>query len=159
MGRHTDAGLRAIVYQNLAARQFARDFVAIGHVQHHDSAALLRIAARVDTQAGLEGQFDEARGLAHGFFANRGHTDEVDDLIAGAGRVHCGYVGRTVQKAEDAAGVAYRAAFESERLFVRSPAGGGRAELFPEVAPHVEVSGAWTAAEPLHAAAGGEIDA
>ena len=32
-------------------------------------------------------------------------------------------------------------------------------ELIPQIAPHVEVSGARTAAEPLHASAGGEIHA
>src|SRR5437870_3926325 len=56
-------------------------------------------------------------------------------------------------------GVALRRRLEGERRGMRGPAGEARLEVLRGVGAGVEVAGAGTAAEPLDAAADGEVDA
>ena len=49
MRRHADAGLRAIVDEDVALQQLATDVVRLRHVDRYRAAALFRIARCVDT--------------------------------------------------------------------------------------------------------------
>ena len=157
MRSHADARGGAKVHQNFAARQLSGHFQAVGDVERHHAAALLRIATGVDTLAVFIGQRQQSRGLPLGLLADRGHADLVDDLVAGARRVERRNVGRAVEETEGVIGVADRSAGEGEGLLVRHPAGGRGLQRGPQVAAHVEVSGAGSAAEPLHRTAGSEV--
>src|SRR5439155_12672450 len=63
MRRHADAGLRAIVDEDVALQQLATDVVRLRHVDRYRAAALFRIARCVDAPVVPIGQLDQPRGL------------------------------------------------------------------------------------------------
>ena len=116
------------------------------------------VAGAADGEAGFVGQRDQALGLALGFFADGGDADFVDDLVAGARGVHRRDVRRAVEEAADVGRVVDGAVDELEGMRVRGPAGGGGLQLRVEICADVEIARAGAAEQPLHRAAGGEVD-
>src|SRR5438034_5854410 len=80
MRRHADAGLRAIVDEDVALHQLATDVVRLRHVDRYRAAALFRIARCVDTPVAPIGQLDQPRGLTLRFPANRRDAGTGYDL-------------------------------------------------------------------------------
>ncbi len=130
----------------------------VGCRDRDGAAAPLGLARRDDGETGLVAEVDQELGEHERALADPRHTDLLDHVVAGRRRVERGDVRRAGEKAPRACGV-LELRLEGERPGMSLPADERGLEPFRDVRPHVEPARARAAAEPLDAAADGEVDA
>ena len=157
MRRDADAGVRAVVDDDVATQEVVRDGLAVRHVEDHGAAALRIVYGRVDGVAGARGVVDDAARQPQRLLADRRDADRRDDLVAGARRVERRDVRRAALKPLRALGIDDGTGGKCERLGMRRPADQAGFERSCEVRPDVEIPCARPAAQPLDRSADGEI--
>ena len=145
----------------LAAEQLLGDRCAVRHVDDDR-----RRRARRSSDGVLSGQPRARRSVhqpareAQRLLADGRHADLVDDLVAGARRVERRHVRRAALESLGAVGVADRRRSRNSNGSRAPPSRRRRAaSVARQIGPDVEVAGARPAAQPLHRAADGEVDA
>ena len=153
-----DPGVGTEVAEDLALGQLAVDGREVGDVDGDGPAAPLGRARAPHLEPGRVREVDQELRLAQRVRPDAIDADLLDQVVArGAGEVRR-HVGRPGEEARGAGGEAHLL-LEAERRLVRLPARERRLEPLGEVGPDVEPPVAGAAAEPLHRAADGEVDA
>src|SRR5436190_15523728 len=153
-----DARLRTRVAEDLARLELALDRLELRRAHDERAAAALRLLRPDDVEAGALEHLGEERGLLHRTLPNTADSDLLDQVVARRRRVERRDV-RCAGEEARGAGRVLLVDLELEGAGVRLPARQRRLQPLPHVWSHVEPAGAGTAAQPLDAAADGEVDA
>src|ERR1044072_2970901 len=109
-----------------------------------------------DCKTSFFSEIDQVFRLSHALLADLVDADLIDDLVTGLRCVERGNRGRAVQESRDVWRVAQRRV-ESEWRLVGHPTRRLRLEFVLQIRSDVQVTRAWTTAEPFHRSAGSEI--
>src|SRR3989449_1642466 len=149
VGRNAYTGLRTVVDEDVPGEEFAAYLVGMRTFHRNRPRTLLGFFRCVHTPASRPGAFDEPRGHAHGFFANRRNANLVEDLQSGLARIKRRNVGSAVKIAEGVIPWIDGARFEGKRSAVRNPPRERGAQLGAQIFADVKVGDPRPATEPL----------
>src|SRR2546422_6872796 len=149
VGRNAHTGLRTVVDEDVPGEEFAAYLVGMRTFHRNRPRTLLGFFRCVHTPASRPGAFDEPRGHAHGFFANRRNANLVEDLQSGLARIKRRNVGSAVKIAEGVIPWIDGARFEGKRSAVRNPPRERGAQLGAQIFADVKVGDPRPATEPL----------
>jgi hypothetical protein len=152
-----DAGIRPEVAHDAPLAELAVDGRGVGRADEHGAAAPGRVAGASDLAPRLVQELDQERRERERALADPLHPDLLDHVVARRRGVERRHVRRAGEKAAHARRV-LELGLEVERARVALPADEGRLEPLGEVGPHVQPARPGAAAEPLDAAADGEVD-
>jgi hypothetical protein len=130
----------------------------VGEVDGDEPGALVVGDGRVEGEAGLLGAVDEDVREGEVVGADAREADRVEVLVGGPGGVVGGHRRGAGEEVAVVAGVADRRGLERERGVVAHPAGEAGPEALAQGGLHPHEGGAGAAAQPLVAAADGDVD-
>src|SRR5580700_185919 len=114
-----DAGLGAIVDEDFAGEEFLANFGSVRAVDGDGAGALGGIFGGIHAPAARFGGIEQSRRHTHGFFADSGYANLIEDLEAGTASIERGDVRRAIEKAERVFPAMDGAGFESEGTLMR----------------------------------------
>src|SRR6266568_1771232 len=159
MRREADAGLGAIVHQDLAGDQLAHHLRRVGAINGDGAGAFGGVHGRVDAPAAGLRASNHARRLAHGLFADGPDADLIENFQAGLAGVERRDVRGAIEITEGIIAAINRAGFEIERALMREPPRKRGLAFGAQVGADVKIADPRSAAEPLENSADGEIAA
>src|SRR2546426_6035757 len=159
MRREADAGLGAIVHQDLAGDQLAHHLRRVGAINGDGAGAFGGVHGCVDAPAAGLRAGNNARRLAHGLFADGPDADLIENFQAGLASVERRDVRGAIEIAEGIIAAINRTGFEIERALMREPPGERGLAFGAQVGADVKIADARSAAEPLENSADSEVTA
>src|SRR5438067_472930 len=145
----THSGLWTPVHQDLPLEQFVRDFLRIWHVDTHGTAALRRVARRVDLPAALVNHANQLSTLPLRLCADVLDSSFANNLESRTSGIEPGDVWRAVHEFVSGGAVAGASGLKGEWVVVRHPACKPGFKILREVRTHIEIRGAGAATQPL----------
>src|SRR5580704_6135668 len=121
--RDADAGVRAIIHEDLARQELPAHFVGVGTIDGDGAAAFRGVIRGIDAPTARLRAFKQSRGHGDGFGADGRDAGLVDDVQARLARVQSGNVRGAVEITERIFARVDGAGLECERTAVGDPAG------------------------------------